>query len=132
MRAYANIGAFLGALLLVAGCVTAPANFSDGVLTDSKGMTLYTFDKDKPGSGRSVCNGRCAVNWPPLKAAANASPEGRYTIITRDDGSRQWAYDGKPLYLWVKDKKPGDRTGDGFRNVWHVVKEPRHSMTGGY
>ncbi|MGH8849358.1 MAG: COG4315 family predicted lipoprotein, partial [Casimicrobiaceae bacterium] len=40
----------------------------------------------------------------------------------RDDGSKQWAYDGKPLYHWSKDKKPGDMTGDGFNGVWHAVK----------
>jgi len=131
MLARAKIGAVVGAVLLMAGCVATPAQFTDGVLTDAKGMTLYTFDKDTGGSGRSVCNGRCAVAWPPLKAAADAKPGGGYTIISRDDGAMQWAYDGKPLYLWAKDKKPGDRTGDGYRNVWHVVKQPRSSM-GGY
>ena len=131
MLARTDIGAFIGVTLLLAGCATAPAQFSSGVMTDSKGMTLYTFDKDTAGSGRSVCNGRCAVAWPPLEAAADAKAVGRYTVIRRDDGSMQWAYDGKPLYLWVKDKKPGDRTGDSFRNVWHVVKQPGGSM-GGY
>lgn len=128
---FARTNIIVAAAMLVAGCATGPAQFSDGILTDSKGMTLYTFDKDRAGAGRSVCNGPCAVNWPPLKADADARPGGRYTIITRDDGAGQWAYDGKPLYLWIKDRKPGDRTGDGFRNVWHVVKEPGGSM-GGY
>jgi predicted lipoprotein with Yx(FWY)xxD motif len=128
MYAHAKISAAFGAMLLVAGCATTPAQFTDGVLTDAKGMTLYTFDKDTAGSGRSVCNGQCAVAWPPLKAVADAKPGGGYTVISRDDGSRQWAYDGKPLYLWVKDTKPGDRTGDGFRNVWHVVKQPAREM----
>ena len=98
----------------------APAKVSDGVLTDPRGMTLYTYDTDP--AGKSVCNGPCATNWPPLAAPADArAPEG-YTVILRDDGSRQWAYRGKPLYLWVRDAKPGDRTGDGFRNVWRVAR----------
>ena len=118
----------LSAGLLIAGCAGAPAEFKHGVLTDSQGMTLYTFDKDSAGSGRSACNGRCAGNWPPLSADADAKAHGRYSVITRDDGSRQWAYDGMPLYLWVKDKKPGDRTGDGVRGVWHVVKQPAREM----
>jgi len=42
--------------------------------------------------------------------------------VTRDDGSKQWAYKGKPVYLWGKDQKPGDKTGDGFNNVWHVAR----------
>lgn len=127
----AKFGAALGALLLIAGCAMAPAQFNGGVLTDDNGMTLYTFDKDPAASGRSVCNGKCADSWPPLKAAADAKPGGKYTVITRDDGAKQWTYDGKPLYLWVKDKKPGDRTGDGFRKLWHVVKQPE-SPKGGY
>lgn len=90
------------------------------VLTDAKGMTLYVFDKDT--AGKSACNGPCATNWPPLMAPAAAKPMGKYSVVTRDDGSRQWAYDGKPLYTWVKDAKPGDTTGDGVNNVWHVAK----------
>jgi len=85
-------------------------------------MTLYTFDNDPSGSGKSVCNGPCATNWPPLVAAAGASASGDYSVIKRDDGSMQWAYKGKPLYYWIKDTKPGERTGDGFRNVWRVAK----------
>jgi len=91
------------------------------VLGDAKGMTLYTFDNDT-AAGKSVCNGPCAQNWPPLVAKAGAKPEGDFTVITRDDGSKQWAYKGKPLYTWAKDTKPGDITGDGFKNVWHIVK----------
>ena len=88
---------------------------------DAKGMTLYTFDKD--AGGKSACNGPCATNWPPLKASASDKNEGGYTMITRDDGSMQWAYKGKPLYTWAKDTKPGDITGDGFNNgVWHIAQ----------
>jgi predicted lipoprotein with Yx(FWY)xxD motif len=47
---------------------------------------------------------------------------GDWAVITRDDGSKQWAYKGKPLYAWAKDAKPGDRTGDGFNNAWRVAK----------
>ena len=92
------------------------------VLADSKGMTLYTFDKDTT-PGKSACNGPCAQNWPPLAAAAKAKPMGDWTVVTRDDGSKQWAYKGKPLYTFAKDKKPGDTTGDGFlNNAWHAAK----------
>lgn len=105
-----------------ASMMAAPAKVSDGVLTDPAGMTLYTFDSDPAGGGKSVCNGPCATNWPPLKAAAGATASGDYSVVKRDDGSQQWAYKGKPLYLWVKDTKPGERTGDGFRNVWRVAK----------
>jgi predicted lipoprotein with Yx(FWY)xxD motif len=99
----------------------APAMLADGVLTGSNGMTLYTFDKDAAGSGKSVCNDACAKNWPPLMVKPDAAPSGEYSIISRDDGSKQWALKGKPLYYWVKDQKPGDKTGDGVNKVWHVA-----------
>ena len=90
------------------------------VLTDAKGMTLYTFDKD--ADGKSMCNGPCAVNWPPLMAAAADKSSGSYTIIKRDDGAMQWAYKGKPLYTWKNDAKAGDVTGDGMAgNTWHIA-----------
>jgi predicted lipoprotein with Yx(FWY)xxD motif len=90
-------------------------------LTDGKGMTLYVFDRDVVGSGKSACNGPCAANWPPLVAGPDSSAFGQYAIVARDDGIRQWAYKGRPLYLWSKDQKPGDRTGDNVNNVWHVA-----------
>jgi predicted lipoprotein with Yx(FWY)xxD motif len=98
----------------------APVKTADGVLVGAKDMTLYTFDKD--ADGKSMCNGPCAANWPPLMAGAGDTASGDYSIITRDDGSKQWALKGKPLYYWIKDTKPGDKTGDGFNNVWHVAK----------
>ena len=96
-----------------------PAMEKDGMLVDHSGMTLYTYDKD--ADGKSTCNDQCAVNWPPLKAMADAKPMGDWTVITRDDGSKQWAYDDKPLYTFKMDKKAGDMTGDGKGDVWHVA-----------
>jgi predicted lipoprotein with Yx(FWY)xxD motif len=94
---------------------------SQAVLTDSKGMTLYTFDND--ASGVSNCNGGCAKKWPPFAAKVGApAPAAGYTIITRDDGTSQWAKDGAPLYFWVGDKKAGDTTGDGVGGVWHTAQ----------
>jgi predicted lipoprotein with Yx(FWY)xxD motif len=99
-----------------------PAMVSNGMLTGSNGMSLYIFDKDAAGSGKSACNDGCAANWPPLLAMSGDTASGDYTIITRDDGKKQWAFRGKPLYYWSKDQKPGDKTGDGFNNVWHLAK----------
>jgi predicted lipoprotein with Yx(FWY)xxD motif len=124
---FASVGAAL--MLFAAGCANmagsapAPAMMSSGALVAPNGMTLYTFDRDAAGSGKSVCNGPCAALWPPLMAGANDQPSGAYTVVTRDDGSRQWAYKGKPVYLYKEDKKAGDRTGDNFRDVWHIIKE---------
>ena len=114
-------------LLLMAGCAGmtyAPVKYSSGVMTGPNGMTLYTFDKDVPGSGKSVCNGQCATNWPPFAAPANEGAGGDWSIVTRDDGSKQWACAGKPLYYYAKDQQPGDVTGDNFNKIWHVVQKP--------
>ena len=116
--------AFLAAGIAFAAepATNAPPTMKDGVLVTAKGMTLYTFDKDAT-PGKSVCNGQCAANWPPALAGDGARAAGDWTIIMRDDGLRQWAYKGKPLYAWIKDTKPGDKTGDGFLNgAWHVAK----------
>jgi predicted lipoprotein with Yx(FWY)xxD motif len=112
--------ALLGACASMAD--TAPAKLSNGMLTGPNGMTLYTFDKDMANSGKSVCNGPCATNWPPLMAVDTDKAQGDYTVVVRDDGKKQWALKGKPLYFWIKDSKPGDATGDGFLNVWHTAK----------
>src|SRR5690242_5425427 len=113
--------ALLSAPAFAAKKAKEPGKFKNGVLTNAKGMTLYTFDNDH--DDKSECNGPCAKNWPPLKAAKKSKSMGDWTIITRDDGSKQWAYKGKPVYLWKMDKKAGDMTGDNVKNVWHVVKE---------
>ena len=111
----------------LAACNTAPvasspATVLNGVLVGPNQMTLYVFDKDAAGSGKSVCNGPCAANWPPLMAPADAKPRGDYSVVTRDDGSRQWAYKGQPLYYFVKDSKAGDKQGDGVNGVWKVAR----------
>jgi predicted lipoprotein with Yx(FWY)xxD motif len=117
---------FLSAALLALSAPLAyaepPAKMTGGMLVNTSGMTLYSFDRDVAGSGKSVCNGPCATLWPPAMAAADAKAEGDFTIVTRDDGGKQWAYKGKPVYLYSVDKKAGEVTGDNFRDVWHVIK----------
>lgn len=111
---------------VLGGCASvsssSPAKVSDGVLVGANGMTLYTFDRDVASSGKSVCNGPCATNWPPLMATDADKASGDFTVITRDDGKKQWALKGKPLYFWVKDTKAGDKTGEGFNNMWRTAK----------
>lgn len=129
MRMSWIFGAMMATVLTV-GSANAAGHLTGGikemstnagtVLADTKGMSLYTFDKDS--SGTSNCNDKCATAWPPLVAGGNAKNHENLTVITRADGSRQWAYKGAPLYLWQGDKQPGDVTGNGMKNVWHVAK----------
>ena len=111
--------------LALAGCAgtLGPAKIADTAkgksLADASGMTLYSFDKDS--AGKSACNGPCAKNWPPLSAASGTA-SGDWSVVAREDGSKQWAYKGKPLYTFAKDTKPGDAMGDGFlNNQWHIA-----------
>ena len=127
-----KLKAIVGGLILVtAGYAFAAENMPAGVqarktdsgtvvLADAKGMTLYTYGKDS--DGKSACVARCAMAWPPLAASADAKAMGDWTVITRDDGTKQWAYKGMPLYTFARDAKAGDATGDGMGGNWHIAK----------
>jgi predicted lipoprotein with Yx(FWY)xxD motif len=125
MNPIRTILATIATTLVVSACATvaAPAiTKSNGVMVNEAGMTLYTFDKDIPGSGKSACSGPCAALWPAVPAtAASYSPP--YSVVNRDDGAKQLALNGKPLYLYAQDTRPGERKGDNFKNVWHVVAD---------
>jgi predicted lipoprotein with Yx(FWY)xxD motif len=95
------------------------------VLANADGFTFYTSQND--AGGRSACVARCLETWKPVAAPLLARPSGPWSVITRDDGSRQWAYRGKPLYTYAHDIKPGDTLGEGIDKAWHaaaIVKAP--------
>ena len=105
---------------------TAPPEVRDGTLVaNTSQRTLYKFDRDVVNSGKSVCNttttSTCATNWPPLRAHSADTATAEYTIITRDDGTLQWAASGKPLYYYFTDTKAGDQLGENVGGVWHVA-----------
>lgn len=131
-----------GATPAAAGDMVVAVAEADGfgeILVDERGYALYTFDQDTAGSGASSCSGGCASAWPPLEApdeepAGPADLPAELSTITRDDGSLQVTYDGRPLYLYGGDAKAGDVTGDGVGGVWHVATvEPKEAAgsTGG-
>ena len=92
-------------------------------LADDKGMTLYTYEKDE--LGKSTCVGACAKQWPPLLVTADADRAGgAWSIITREDGAKQWAFYGKPLYYYSNDAKPGETNGDGAASQWQIAFQP--------
>jgi predicted lipoprotein with Yx(FWY)xxD motif len=106
-----------GTVLLATAGIQIPATAA--AYADGKGMTLYTYDKDD--GGKSACTGDCAKDWVPLAAPATATAFGDWTVVARDDGSKQWALKGKPLYTYAKDTKPGDGGGNGVDQVWHIA-----------
>ena len=109
-----------GAIALVTGTALAaavaqggmPAGVSikaggDGeqILVDRAGMALYTFAKD--AGSTSACDASCARTWHPLAAGDDASPTGAWTVVSSSEGSKMWAYKGKPLYTCTRDHTPG-------------------------
>lgn len=90
------------------------------VMTTPQGATVYTSDRDQ--AGKSNCYGDCALKWPPVIANTTALPYGRMSLAARQDGQRQWAYDGKPLYTYTEDATYGDVKGENADSIWHVVK----------
>jgi predicted lipoprotein with Yx(FWY)xxD motif len=94
-------------------------------LSNLQGLTLYTFDNDQ--NGTSSCTGACAQIWPPYTPAASTGPitseqlPTGFTMITRPDGTIQYAWKGKPLYTFTSDQKPGDISGNGVMGIWHIA-----------
>lgn len=100
---------------------TKTASVKGAYLVSSTGMTLYIFDKDKPGV--SNCSGSCAKLWPPYTTTSTpATLPANVTTIKRADGSMQFAYKNMPVYYYTPDKQPGDITGDGVGGIWHLVQ----------
>lgn len=84
---------------------------SQGIVDQSKaGFTLYTFAKDT--INQSNCGATCIANWPPLYAAAEAQTAGDFSVVTRSDNSKQWAYKGQPLYFYTGDSAAGEIKGE--------------------
>ena len=97
------------------------------ILVNSEGHTLYLFKADV--STMSACRGGCATAWPPLLTTANPTAGSGLTAsmlgtTTRSDGTKQVTYNGHPLYLFIKDKKPGQTNGQGvtaFGAAWFAL-----------
>ena len=97
----------------------------DGVLfADPAGMALYTYDGDDPKSGKSACNAVCAQQWPAAIAPADATPQGAWSLIQREDGKRQWAFAGQPLYRYAAEGGVDTTFGDGDGGTWHLAVAP--------
>ena len=90
-------------------------------LVDLKGMPLYYYERDTTGK-TSNCNGKCTESWLPLVATVDAKAIGDFTVISRNDGSRMWAYRYRPLYTSAADKTPGDANGNATTLQWRVAR----------
>ncbi len=102
----------------------AAMQFGHGArLTDTQGLALYRFDNDLREPGTSTCSGECAEKRPPLIASrAPVEIPYNWSLIEREDGIQQWAYAGRPLYRYARDKHEGSAYGDG--DGWTIAFEP--------
>lgn len=120
---FASTVAFAGDEAFIPGAVTTRSTGAGIVFANAKDMTLYTYAQDSV-PGKSACKDECAKVWPPLAAEADAMPKGDWSIITRDDDTLQWAFRGKPLYTYIRDRAPGVALGDRVGNAWRIAFDP--------
>jgi predicted lipoprotein with Yx(FWY)xxD motif len=97
------------------------------ILVGENGMTLYYYTPDK-GTGEATCTGQCLANWPPLllppgvsKSTGENGVTGTLGTVPSTAGGMQVTYNSWPLYFFVKDKVPGDTTGQNVSGKWFVV-----------
>ena len=118
--------------LAVTAATTAPDKLEHpgqvALMQDEKGwnyvhfptsLRLYVYDKDV--EGKIACVSECSYQWPPIVAPSDATPLGDWTLVQRDDGRRQWAYKGRPIYVRYHDS-PGAPSGNGFDGLWHFLE----------
>lgn len=111
MKILAGMTAIASLAMLGAAWASPPGvTEKDGAWVAPDGKPLYTFARDTEAN-KSMCNGGCATAWPPLAAAADAKNDGDWTVVTRDDGSKMWAYKTKPLYTFARDTAGAAATG---------------------
>jgi len=133
----ASVVALVLLFVAVAGAGGQPATGSGGtaalktgkvgnvtVLTNAKGLTVYTFAADSPG--KSNCYGSCAAYWPPVTGTPSAASgiAGTFGTTTRTDGTKQVTWNGHPLYTYVGDHGPGQANGNNLNingGLWKEV-----------
>jgi predicted lipoprotein with Yx(FWY)xxD motif len=103
--------------------------FTETILVDGDGRTMYRFDADEPNAGTSACESddECDEKWPPVLADSGldvvedcVDPD-LISTFTRKDGTKQVAVNGWPLYYYFEDKAPGDIKGHGVGDVWFAA-----------
>jgi predicted lipoprotein with Yx(FWY)xxD motif len=104
------------------------------ILVDSRGRSLYLFEKDIRGHSR--CSGLCTTYWPPLlttgkPTAIAGAMRSLLGTISRTDGTRQVTFAGHPLYFFSGDAKRGQVNGEGLRDFgagWYVLSPTGHKI----
>lgn len=95
--------------LTIVDVVSPSSQFLWQRLGDANGKALYTYDEDQT-PGTSACTGECAKEFAPFMADAGAVASGDWTLVSREEGGNQWAYQGKPLYRYTGEDPPDTRS----------------------
>jgi predicted lipoprotein with Yx(FWY)xxD motif len=105
--------------------ITTAKTSKGTVLVTAQGFTIYQFAIDT--STMSKCYGKCATFWPPVigkpTMAATSNLTGKFGTIKRTNGQLQATYNGRPLYLFAGDTKPGQVNGNGVNTsggLWYA------------
>ncbi len=108
--------------------VRAVANFDYGpILVNGDGLPLYIFAQDTQNGDASACTDEaCTANWTPLttEGTATAGPGAIQSLlgtITREDGTAQVTYNGRPLYTYNSDTSAESPAGQGAEPGWTLV-----------
>ena len=83
---------------------------AEGVLTNTAGMTLYTFDNLSEAARTYQ---RPLHHWPPVMAAADAKPEGDYGFVARDDGAKHGHTRASRFTSGSRTRRPATRPATG-------------------
>ena len=97
---------------------TVAVGLGGKLLTGPNGSALYTYDGD---AANNPCRGDCLAAWPPLTAKPGDKPIGDWKPHPRAEGMIHWFYQGKPVYLYAGDRRPGIAAGDGAGGTWHAM-----------
>ncbi len=95
-------------------------------LTDFRGHTIYAYSDDPAKDGQVCGEAGCKMMWVPVSAPALASTVGDFSVVTRADGSPQWAFKGQALYVYSGDELPGDVLGASVDPKWKVAALTRN------
>ena len=87
-------------------CVDEKRTVNTGLMSPYPGDLLLPDLETRP---------TCTQAWPPEYAADGAAPVGKWGIVTRKDGKKQWTYGGFPVYTSALDKRPGHVIGSSRR-----------------
>ena len=100
------------------------------IIVDGKGMTVYYYQPDVPNSGVSTCTGGCLAHWPAVTAyGMTPAVSGITAKITEIATSQQIVVNGRPIYTFAGDSKPGDTNGQGIGGIWYVVSPAGVELT---